>query len=87
MLAKEAGICYAAVAVVTDYDCWRDCGNKVNVGEVLEMFKKNVEKVKLILIEAVSCIASEQWSDTINEAKVLMKIENNTYFICPLFFI
>ena len=24
VLANEAGLCYAAIAMVTDYDCWRD---------------------------------------------------------------
>ncbi len=24
VLAKEAGLCYAALALVTDYDCWRE---------------------------------------------------------------
>lgn len=74
MLAKEAGLLYAAVAVATDYDCWRDCGNKVNVADVLEMFKKNVEKVKLIFVEAVSTIAAEKWDDTIKEAQVYFHI-------------
>ncbi|XP_077298391.1 methylthioadenosine phosphorylase isoform X2 [Arctopsyche grandis] len=73
VLAKEAGLLYAAVAVATDYDCWRDCGNKVNVADVLEMFKKNVEKVKLIFVEAVSTIAAEKWDDTIKEAQDLVQ--------------
>jgi 5'-methylthioadenosine phosphorylase len=45
ILAKEAGICYAAVAMATDYDCWRDVGQTVNVTDVLAIFKDNSEKV------------------------------------------
>lgn len=69
VLAKEAGLCYAAIALATDYDCWRDTGEKVSVPEVLAMFKKNVEKVTKILVEAVPNIAKQDWTDTINELR------------------
>lgn len=69
VLAKEAGLCYAAIAVATDYDCWRDTGEKVSVPEVLAMFKKNVEKVTKILVEVVPNIAKQDWTDTINELR------------------
>ncbi len=29
-LAKEAGICYASIALPTDYDCWKDTGEPVS---------------------------------------------------------
>lgn len=69
VLAKEAGLCYAAIALATDYDCWRDSGEKVSVPEVLAIFKKNVEKVTKILVETVSNIASMDWTDTITELR------------------
>lgn len=69
VLAKEAGLCYAAIALATDYDCWRDSGEKVSVPEVLAMFKKNVEKVTKILVESVPLIAKQDWTDTINELR------------------
>lgn len=67
VLAKEAGLCYAAIAIATDYDCWRSSGPKVCVSDVLAMFKSNVGKVTQLLSTAVANIAKEDWTETINE--------------------
>lgn len=67
VLAKEIGLCYGSVAMATDYDCWRDSGDNVCVADVLAMFKKNVTKVKDILVGAVENISKNNWTDTINE--------------------
>lgn len=67
VLAKEAGLCYAAIAIATDYDCWRDVGGKVCVADVLAMFKSNVGKVTQLLSQAVVNISKEDWTQTINE--------------------
>lgn len=67
VLAKEAGLCYAAIAIATDYDCWRATGSKVCVTDVLAMFKSNVGKVMQLLTQAVVNISKEDWTDTINE--------------------
>lgn len=68
-MAKEAGLCYAAVAMATDYDCWRDKGDHVCVADVFAMFKKNVSKVVQILTTSVTIIAQEDWTDTITNLK------------------
>lgn len=70
VLAKEAGMCYASIAMATDYDCWRESEKSVCVTDVLEMFKKNIEKVTKLLIASVPLIAKSEWTDTINELKV-----------------
>lgn len=70
MLAKEAGLCYGAIALATDYDCWRSQGDKVCVADVLATFKKNVEKVLTLIRLVVPQIAREDWDDTINELRV-----------------
>lgn len=67
VLAKEAGLCYAAIAIATDYDCWRATGSKVCVADVLSMFKNNVGKVTQLITTGVVNIAKENWTDTINE--------------------
>lgn len=67
VLAKESGLCYAVIAMATDYDCWRSHGNKVCVADVLSMFKSNVNKVTQLLLQTVENIAKEDWSATINE--------------------
>jgi len=52
-LANEANIPFAAIAMSTDYDCWKEDEEPVTWQAVLEIFKKNVDKVKKILIDTV----------------------------------
>ena len=52
-LAKEAGLCYAAVAMCTDYDCWRPGEEGVGVQDVMATFKSNVSSVVRLFKEAV----------------------------------
>lgn len=78
VLAKEAGICYASIAMATDYDCWRTSGDHVCVSDVLDMFKTNIDKVIQILTRSVENIAKEEWTDTINS---LQKVINDSVMI------
>ncbi|XP_058462073.1 S-methyl-5'-thioadenosine phosphorylase [Malaya genurostris] len=69
VLAKEAGLCYAAIAMATDYDCWRDCGDIVNVADVMSTFKKNVTKVTELITTVIPKIAAIDWTETIEDLK------------------
>lgn len=73
VLAKEAGICYASVALATDYDCWRDSGEKVSVAHVLQTFKNNVSKMTQLILAVVPLIAAETWDETIDELQNTVK--------------
>lgn len=53
ILAKEAGIPYAAVAMSTDYDAWKDDEEAVEWSEILKVFGQNVEKVTKLLINTI----------------------------------
>jgi 5'-methylthioadenosine phosphorylase len=53
-LAREAEICYAAVACVTDYDVWHDTEEDVTVDLVLANLLKNVETSKQVVRGAVA---------------------------------
>lgn len=53
ILAKEAGIPYAAVAMSTDYDCWKDDEEPVTWEAILEIFRANVDKVANLLINTI----------------------------------
>jgi 5'-methylthioadenosine phosphorylase len=53
-LANEAGIPYAAVAMSTDYDCWKTDEPPVEWAEVLRIFGMNVENVKKLLLETIA---------------------------------
>ncbi len=54
-LAREAEICYATVALVTDYDVWKE-GREVTVEEVLENMRYNTESCKKLLMSVVKKI-------------------------------
>ncbi|MBU4246645.1 MAG: S-methyl-5'-thioadenosine phosphorylase [Nanoarchaeota archaeon] len=54
VLAREAEICYAAIAMVTDYDCWKD--HNVSIEEIVATMKQNEAKVKKMLVEAIAKI-------------------------------
>ncbi|MFH1637771.1 MAG: S-methyl-5'-thioadenosine phosphorylase [Candidatus Woesearchaeota archaeon] len=61
VLAREAEICYQTIAMVTDYDCWKT-DNVVTLDEVLEMMKKNVEKVKKLVSATIPLIGDKDCS-------------------------
>jgi 5'-methylthioadenosine phosphorylase len=58
VLAREAEICYASIAMVTDYDCWKE-KESVDTEMVIEAMKKNVEKVKRIIMNATRKMKEE----------------------------
>jgi 5'-methylthioadenosine phosphorylase len=58
VLAREAEICYASIATVTDYDVWKD--HPVCASEVGKTMKKNLEKVKNIIVKAVDRLSEER---------------------------
>jgi 5'-methylthioadenosine phosphorylase len=58
VLAREAEICYASIATVTDYDVWKD--KPVSVATVLKTMAESVEKVKRIIGEAIPKIPKER---------------------------
>jgi 5'-methylthioadenosine phosphorylase len=43
-LAREAEICYATAAMVTDYDCWHDDHTDVDISDILRVMKENSAK-------------------------------------------
>ncbi|PNF40251.1 S-methyl-5'-thioadenosine phosphorylase [Cryptotermes secundus] len=73
VLAKEAGLCYAAIGLITDYDCWRDTGNKVCVDEVMHTFKSNVQNLIALLKHVIPVIANEEWDKVIESLKESVK--------------
>ncbi|HJU54563.1 MAG TPA: S-methyl-5'-thioadenosine phosphorylase [Pyrinomonadaceae bacterium] len=56
-LAREAEICYATLALVTDYDCWHEEHDAVSVETVVEYLNKNVRNAQVIMKEAVRQLA------------------------------
>ncbi len=56
ILANEIGIPYAAIALSTDYDCWKTDETEVSWEEVLKVFNENVEKVIDLLMKTIPTI-------------------------------
>ncbi len=54
VLAREKEICYASIAMVTDYDCWKE--HNVSLDEIISTMKQNEEKVKNLLIKTIESI-------------------------------
>ncbi|MFH1642598.1 MAG: S-methyl-5'-thioadenosine phosphorylase [Nanoarchaeota archaeon] len=59
ILANEAGIRYAAVAMSTDYDCWKEDEEPVTWDAILDIFNKNADNVIKLLLTVIPKIAGE----------------------------
>jgi 5'-methylthioadenosine phosphorylase len=58
-LAREAEMCYAAVAMVTDYDCWHPNHDDVTVGEILRVLTANADRARLLVKGVAPRIAAD----------------------------
>ncbi len=59
-LAREAEICYATIAMVTDYDCWRESEQSVDIDMVLRVMKENIRGMRAIIPDIVADIAKRK---------------------------
>ncbi|MEK6892904.1 MAG: S-methyl-5'-thioadenosine phosphorylase [Nanoarchaeota archaeon] len=57
ILAKEAGIEYSAIAMSTDYDCWKQEEIPVSWEAIMEIFNQNSEKMKSLLIKIIEKVS------------------------------
>src|SRR3989440_4427902 len=58
-LAREAEICYATLALVTDYDCWHPAHDAVTVETVINYLNQNVRNAQLIIRDAVTRLSGQ----------------------------
>ena len=56
-LAREAEICYATVALVTDYDCWHPDHDSVTVEMIIEYLNRNAENAQKLIASTIGRIA------------------------------
>lgn len=83
VLACELALCYISLAVVTDYDCWRQVDNNnkqqqqqqsVNVDDVMATFAANCDKVVRLFRRAVVEIAAvDDWQSVIEKRQKLVR--------------
>lgn len=58
-LAREAEICYAGIAMVTDYDCWHPDHDNVSVGQIVRILNDNAEKARTLVQQAIPLLGSD----------------------------
>ncbi len=59
-LAREAELCYATVAMVTDYDCWHPGHDHVSVEMVVQVLRKNAEAARALLGAVVPALGRQR---------------------------
>ena len=62
-LAREAEICYAIIAGVTDYDSWQEQSEPLTVDVILNILRQNIDTIKKIIKLAVARIPEERHCD------------------------
>ncbi len=90
-LAREAEICYATIALSTDYDCWHEEEESVTVEMILETISKNVTMAREIIIGAVkdkafegrscSCASAMQYAAVTQREAIPEKTRENLSII------
>ncbi len=58
-LAREAEMCYASLALVTDFDCWHEEEDDVTIEAILAVMKKNVDTFRAIIKDAIPRLSGE----------------------------
>ena len=85
-LAREAGLCYSTLALVTDFDCWHVDEEPVTLEAVLAIMHKNVELAQQVLKELIpllgaikpcSCSEAAKFAVVTNPEKIPSTLKEN----------
>jgi 5'-methylthioadenosine phosphorylase len=52
-LSREAEMCYTTIALVTDYDCWKEDEDNLSIEMIIDNLNKNTENIKKVIREAI----------------------------------
>jgi 5'-methylthioadenosine phosphorylase len=63
VLARELGLCYTSLTLVTDLDAGTETGEGVSHSEVLEFFSSNVDRLRTVLFDAVGGLRPSETRD------------------------
>jgi 5'-methylthioadenosine phosphorylase len=84
-LAREAEMCYATVAMATDYDCWHEGHDDVSADAVVQIMNANVGNAKEMIVQAVprmpatrGCACGEALRHAIVTDKAMIPAETRT---------
>jgi len=78
-LAREAEICYATVALATDYDCWNEAHDDVSVEAVMKIMQENIEMAKKIIAASVEIISGAPTCTCVNAAQHCVMTSPNQF--------
>jgi 5'-methylthioadenosine phosphorylase len=78
-LAREAEMCYATVAMVTDYDCWHPDHDNVTVDQIVKVLLVNADNAKALIKSVSNSLAEDTTSHACNCKKAL----NNAVITSP----
>lgn len=73
VLANELGLLYASMAMVTDYDCWKDSEESVSVEAVMKVMRINGKNAVQAIAKAVSLAGKEDWDKLVSESRNVAK--------------
>jgi 5'-methylthioadenosine phosphorylase len=59
-LAREAEICYATAAMVTDYDCWHEGHDSVTIEQIVAVMNQNAANAGRVVRAAVAAMPRER---------------------------
>jgi 5'-methylthioadenosine phosphorylase len=59
-LAREAEICYVTIAMVTDYDCWHEEHDAVEVTDIIRVLQQNAANACQVIARAVKTMPAER---------------------------
>lgn len=59
-LAREAEICFATLALATDYDCWHETHADVAIGDILRILNENVAKAQRVIAATLPHLPHER---------------------------
>jgi len=59
-LAREAELCYATIAMITDFDCWHPDHESVTASQIVAMLNQNSDNAQRVLRQAVKTVAAKR---------------------------
>jgi 5'-methylthioadenosine phosphorylase len=59
-LAREAELCYATIALATDYDCWHETEDDVTVEAVIRIVRENAKNARAVIRKVVEGLSGER---------------------------
>lgn len=73
VLARESGLCYAAMGLITDYDSWREDTASVNVENVMKTFAENSRRATDVILKVIPKLKNYDWTAKLKENADLVK--------------